>query len=224
MACGAGGQMPDPIVTQPVRAHSIADRLGVVIQELPSGCVTLLEIRDLIGRDGLMLLAAFLTLVFLVPISIPGVSTVFGAGILMIGLARLIGRDLWIPKGIGSRTVSSERLRTALHRGLRTFRKLERISRPHRLAWATSPRIAQCLNDGGIVLAAVLLMAPFGFVPFSNTLPAIATLLLVIGILQKDGLTVIAGHLAILLSMAYFAILVGGGGVAIKAAFDRFFG
>lgn len=224
LAAETGKRMPEPVVTEPIRPHSIAERLGTVIQNLPTGGVTLLEIRDLIGRDGLMMLAAFLTLVFLVPVSIPGVSTVFGAGILMIGFARLIGRDLWIPKRIGNRMVSAERLRGALNRGLSTFRKLERISRPHRASWATSSRFARFINDAGIVVGAILLMAPFGFVPFSNTLPAIAILLLVIGILQSDGLTVIAGHVSILLTMVYFAILIGGGGVAIKAAFDRFFG
>lgn len=216
--------MTETVLNETSRPHSIAERLGTVIQSLPSDGVTLLEIRDLIGRDGLMMLAAFLTIVFLVPVSIPGVSTVFGAGILMIGFARLIGRDLWIPKRIGSRTVSADRLRGALNRGLSTFRKLERISRPHRASWATSSRFARFINDAGIVVGAILLMAPFGFVPFSNTLPAIAILLLVIGILQSDGLTVIAGHVSILLTMVYFAILIGGGGVAIKAAFDRFFG
>jgi hypothetical protein len=210
--------------TEAAAHHSIAERLAAVIHNLPPHGVTLHEIRDLIGRDGLMMLAAFLTIVFLVPVSIPGVSTVFGAGILLIGFSRLIGRDLWLPRKIGSRTVSAEKLRGALHRGLNTFRKLERISRPRRLDWATSSRLARLVNDFGIVVGAILLMAPFGFVPFSNTLPAIAILLLAIGILQSDGVSVIAGHVSIVLTMVYFAILIGGGGVAIKAAFDRFFG
>ena len=206
------------------RNHSIAERLERVIHALPNHGVTLHEIRDLIGRDGLMMLAAFLTIVFLVPVSIPGVSTVFGAGILLIGFSRLIDRELWIPARIGQRTVSAERLRGALHRGLATFRKLERISRPHRLGWMIASRGARVVNDGGIVLGALLLMVPFGFIPFSNTLPAIAILLLAIGILQGDGLTVLAGHVANLLTIAYFALLIGGGGVAIKAAVERLLG
>lgn len=214
--------MRKPAPLEPHRPPSIAERLGSVVHDLPDHGVTLHEIRDLIGRDGLMMLAAFLTIVFLVPVSIPGVSTVFGAGILLIGFSRLTGRDLWLPSRIGSRTVSAARLRGALHRGLSTFRRLERVSRPHRLGWATSSRFACLVNDAGIVVGAILLMAPFGFVPFSNTLPAIAILLLTIGILQSDGVTVIAGHVAILLTMAYFAILIGGGGVAIKVAIERF--
>lgn len=210
--------------TETARHHSIAERLSVVIHSLPPHGVTLHEIRDLIGRDGLMMLAAFLTIVFLVPVSIPGVSTVFGAGIFLIGFSRLVGRDLWIPGKIGRRTVSAEKLRGALHRGLNTFRKLERVSKPHRLDWATSSKFARVVNDFGIVVGAILLMVPFGFIPFSNTLPAIAILLLAIGILQSDGVSVIAGHVSIVLTMVYFAILIGGGGVAIKAAFDRFFG
>ena len=62
--------MPEPVVTETIRPHSIAERLGSVIQSLPTDGVTLLEIRDLIGRDGLMMLAAFLTIVFPVPVSL----------------------------------------------------------------------------------------------------------------------------------------------------------
>ena len=56
--------------------------------------------------------------------------------------------------------------------------------------------------------SALLLMAPFCFVPFSNTLPAVAVLLLCIGLLQRDGLCVLLGHVMNLLTMAYFAALV----------------
>lgn len=203
--------------------HSPGDRLEATIAELPASGITLAEVRDRIGKDGLMLLTAFLTVVFLVPVSIPGVSTVFGAGILLIGLSRLFRRELWLPRRVERRVIATERLRSALQRGLVWFRRLERLSRPQRMAWATTPGMARVANDCGLVLGALLLMAPFGLVPFSNTLPAIALLLLAIGSLQRDGACVVAGHVAILLTMAYFAALLGGGGFAIVSVIERFF-
>jgi hypothetical protein len=202
---------------------SPGDRLEAAIDALPDSGVTLAEVRDLAGRDGLMLLTVFLTVVFLVPISIPGVSTVFGAAILLIALSRLFRRDLRLPQRIERRVVETDRLRTALQRGLAWFRRLERVSRPQRMRWATAGGAARIVNDCGLVLGALLLMAPFGLIPFSNTLPAIALLFLATGALQRDGACVVAGHAAIAATIAYFAMLIGGGGLMVKSVFERLF-
>ncbi len=205
----------------PADQHSPAEKLEAAIEALPDGTVTLAQVRDLVGSEGLMLLAAFLTIVFLVPVSVPGVSTVFGAGILLIGVSRLFRLALWLPKRLERRQVATERLRATLRRGLVWFRRLERISRPHRLSWAASDGAVRVVNDCGIILGAGLLMAPFGLIPFSNTFPAIAILLRAIGSLQRDGLFMVLGHLANLLSIAYFALLIGGGGYALISFIQR---
>lgn len=201
---------------------SPSERLAAAIEQLPPHDVTLADVRDLVGRDGLMLLTALLTLVFMVPVSIPGVSTVFGAAILLIGLSRVRGRSLWLPRRVAGRRVAAGRLRAALQRGLKTFRRLERLSRPGRMRWATSGN-AELVNDAALIVAALLLVAPFGFIPFSNTLPAVALLFLAIGSLQRDGVCVVLGHCAILATAAYFLLLVGGGGMAFVAALEYVF-
>jgi hypothetical protein len=206
---------------KPADQRSPADKLEAAIDALPAGTVTLAQVRDLVGSEGLMLLAAFLSIVFLVPVSVPGVSTVFGAGILLIGVSRLFRLELWLPKRIERRLVATERLRSTLRRGLVWFRRMERISRPHRIAWAASDGAVRVVNDCAIILGAVLLMAPFGLIPFSNTLPAIALLLLAIGSLQRDGLFMLLGHVSNLLTIAYFALLIGGGGYALFSFIQR---
>ena len=198
----------------------IAERIGEAIENLPAGGVTLATIRDLIGNDGLMVLTALLTIVFLVPVSIPGVSTVFGGAILLISITRLLGRNLWLPKKLEQREVSADKLRGAFVKGLIWFKRLEKISRPHRLAWLTARGFIGFLNNGGLILGALLLMAPFGLIPFSNTLPAIAILFFAIGFLQRDGVCILLGHLANIASIVYFAILIGGGAVAIRKAWQ----
>ena len=205
----------------PADQRSPADKLEAAIDALPPGSVSLAQVRDLVGSDGLMLLAAFLTIVFLVPVSVPGVSTVFGAGILLIGISRLFRIELWLPKRIERRVVATEKLRSALRHGLVWFRRLERVSRPQRIAWAASDGAVRVINDCAIILGAVLLMAPFGLVPFSNTFPAIALLFLAIGSLQRDGLFILLGHVSNLLTIVYFALLIGGGGYLLMSFLQR---
>lgn len=214
--------MPTTTTTE-LPEHSLTEKIGTAIASLPEGTVTLAKIRDLIGNEGLMLLTAFLTIIFLVPVSIPGVSTVFGGAILLISITRLLGRTLWLPDKLERREVSSEKLRGAFERGLRWFKKLEKISRPRRMAWLTRGRFMHFLNNAALMLGAVLLMAPFGLIPFSNTLPAVAILFLAIGFLQRDGVCILLGHLSNIATMIYFAILIGGGAVAIKKAWEALF-
>jgi hypothetical protein len=167
-----------------------------------------------------MLFTAFLTLIFMVPVSIPGVSTVFGAAILLIGLSRLFGRNLWLPNAIEKRVISTEALRAALNRSLIWIDRLERVSRPHRLNWLASEGLIGAVNNGALILGAILLMAPFGLIPLSNTFPALALLFLAIGLLQHDGVCILLGHLANLITIIYFTILITTGGVAIRETFQ----
>jgi Uncharacterized ABC-type transport system, permease components len=195
--------------------ESLGEKLQTVIDKMPPTEVTLIEILDIVGEDSLMFLTIFLSLVFLVPVSIPGVSTVFGAAILLIGVARLFSRKLWLPRRIARRTIASEKLGGALHKALAWFHRLEKISRPHRLARLSTGRNISLLNKLSYILAALLLMVPFGFVPFSNTLPAMALIFLAVGEIQKDGGSLLLGHLSNLATIIYFFALTAGGGMTL---------
>ncbi len=216
--CDGGAPVPS------TEERSITEKLETVLGNLPPDRVTLEEIRDLIGQDGLLLLSAFLTLVFLVPVSIPGVSTVFGAAILLIGISRLMGRNLWLPGRIARKTLPAENIRNAIRRGAKWLRSLEKVSRPHRMSGFVTAPMADMVNSCAMIAGAVLLMAPFGLVPFSNTLPALALLFLAIGLLQKDGLHILCGHLLNVATVIYFSVLIVGGGVAIREVFRRLAG
>lgn len=203
------------------RDASLGEQLAAIIEQLPEDSITLGALLDVFGEDGLLLLTALLTLVFLIPVSIPGVSTVFGGAILLIGISRLLGRPPWIPGRLRDKSLPAAKLRPALSGGMAWVRRLERVSRPHRLRALVDGRAAGLFNNLAFILAAVLLMAPFGFVPFSNTLPGVALLLYAIGFIQRDGVAVLLGHLANVATIVYFGILITGGGLAVRELMQR---
>lgn len=203
---------------------ALGEQLARIIDELPADTLTLGELLEVFGDEGLLLLTMLLTLVFLIPVSIPGVSTVFGAAILLVGISRLFGRALWLPRRLRDKALPADKLRPALGRGMVWVRRLERVSRPHRLRAFVEGRVPDLVNNLAFILAALLLMAPFGFVPFSNTLPALALLFFAAGLIQRDGGAVLLGHLANLGTIAYFGILIGGGGVAVHELWQRMTG
>lgn len=208
----------------PVEERSLVETMQGFIDSMPAEGVTFAQIRDLIGRQGMMLLTAFLTIVFLVPVSIPGVSTIFGAAILALSVSRLMKRPMWLPAKLERRVVSSEKLGAAMNRGMKWIRRLEKISKPHRMPSLASGALMAVLNNSGLILGAILLMAPFGLIPFSNTLPALAILFFAIGVLQRDGVCILLGHLMNVATIIYFAVLIGGGAVAIQKLWQQIVG
>lgn len=200
----------------PAADAALSNQLETLIEELPEHELSVKDLIDRCGQEGLLLLSALLTLIFLIPVSLPGVSTVFGAVILLVGISRLRNGPLWLPARVKKKTVTVEKLRPALERGLKWVRRLEKVSRSQRLPALADNRVAAMVNNLAFVIAALMLMAPFGFVPLSNTLPGIALLFFAVGLAQRDGIAIVLGHLSNIATATYFGVLIGGGGIAIK--------
>lgn len=187
-----------------------AKPLGVALQELVEGIrgdsITLRQLMDEIGEQGLLLVCALACLPFLIPVSIPGVSTVFGAAIILISVAIFLNRMPWLPKRILDRALDSNKLIPALKKGVGVVSRIDRYIRP-RMLGVTGSSAVNRLNALAITAGGVLLMFPLGLIPFSNTLPAIAILLTTIGMIQRDGLMVLGGYLFLFLTTVYFGML-----------------
>jgi len=173
---------------------------------LPGPSVTLRQILAAIGDHGPLILCAVLSVPFLLPVSIPGVSTVFGMAILLLAIGVTLNRIPWLPRQIMDRQINAQKLNGVLERGIAIVARVEAVIQP-RLGFLTGSTVAGRINGLAIVAGAVLLMLPLGLVPFSNTLPALAIILLCIGMSQRDGMLVVGGYAMLLATAAYFSIL-----------------
>lgn len=201
--------------------RSLAQQIEDITHELPER-ITINTLLQSLGDEGLMLLVILLSAVFLIPVSIPGVSTVFGGAMLLIGLSRVRDRPLWVPKRLAGKEVAAEKLKPNLMRALKWVHRMERLSRPMRLAVMVRSKRMMRLNNLAMVFATLLLMVPAGPIPFSNTLPALALMAFAVGFIQRDGAAVLAGHVFVLVTVVYFAVLLGSVGVAADSVFTRF--
>ncbi|MGB3811715.1 MAG: exopolysaccharide biosynthesis protein [Shinella sp.] len=181
-----------------------SELLEDIIHSIKGEHITLRDLLSMMGESGLLLLCAFLSLPFLFPVSIPGVSTVFGAGIVLISAAITLNRLPWLPGKVADRRLESSKLRPVLERGVTFLRKFDRFFKP-RMMSLTSGAVMNRVNGLVLMGAGLLLMAPLGLIPFSNTLPGVAILLLAAGISQRDGLVVLAGYVMVVLTIVYFA-------------------
>lgn len=196
----------------------LGQRLEDIIAQISGDTITLQELMEHCGRDGMLLICALSTLPFLIPVSVPGVSTVFGAAIVLIGCAVLLNRLPWLPQRIQKKPLDTARLVPALKKGARVVTRLDKWikSRALYLTSATMLRV----DAAAIVLGGLLLMAPFGLIPFSNTAPAVGILFMTLGMLQRDGVFVLLGYLGLVVSIVYFGVLIylaWSGGMAVFA-------
>lgn len=208
--------MERPDMSDMVPEKTLREKLVELVGNLPPDQVTLAVVLERIGQEGWLLFCMFLTLPFMVPVSIPGVSTVFGAVILLIGISLTLNRNPWLPARLMHRRFPSAKLKSAMEKGTVWLKRLERISHP-RLPLLAQGFMVERLNGAAIVLGAVLLMMPFGLVPFSNTLPGLAILFLAMGAIQKDGGCILLGHLTNLATLVYFGYLIYIGSEATMA-------
>ena len=186
--------------------ESLHHALTRAIDSIEGATITLRRLLELVGEHGLLFLCALLTIPFLIPVSIPGVSTVFGAGIILIAVGITANRLPWLPRRLMERELDAEKLSGILRRGVAVVARVEAYIRP-RMRGITGSGVAARVNGMAIIFAGGLLMAPLGLIPFSNTLPAFAILLLAIGMSQRDGVVVLAGYAMIVATLVYFGAL-----------------
>ena len=155
--------------------RSLSDTLNGMIASIRGETITLRELMTEIGEQGFLLLCALLTLPFLLPVSIPGVSTVFGAAIILISVSVTLNRLPWVPQRILDRKIETEKLVPTLQKGASLVSKLDRYVRP-RLGFLTQGAVMNRFNGLMIMAGGILLMFPLGLIPLSNTLPGIAIL------------------------------------------------
>jgi hypothetical protein len=167
--------------------------------------VTLRELIALLGEQGLLVFCGVLAAPFLLPLTIPGMSTVLGLPMLLIGFAVMLSRVPWLPERLLNRSLPAATVRSVLEKVRGWAERFEHLVRPRWLA-LTGGRAMNAVNGALVILAVLLLMAPLPLIPFVNSLPALAVILLCFGMAERDGGVIVFGYVVTLVSAVY----VGG--------------
>jgi hypothetical protein len=199
---------------------SLSTTFETAADSLPRPTVTVGDLLGLIGEQGLLLFCVFLGVPFLLPVAIPGTSTLFGVLLILVGAGVTANRVPWLPERLLQRSLNSEHVAQVLRRSAGISRRFEHLIRP-RLLQLTHGATLNRFNGLVLIFAALLLMAPLPLIPLTNTLPAIGIILLAAGMAERDGVCVIAGYVATAVSAVYiglllFAVFWAGSGLALQ--------
>jgi hypothetical protein len=187
--------------------HTLQSRLSTDLEALHSRMkdqsLTLGELKQALKGRGSAMLLVLLALPFCF-VAIPGLSMPFGVAICCIGARMVIGGEPWLPRFVMHRRLSTARSNQLLTAAIKVARMLESFVRP-RLAFLHAGPTMLRLIGLGVVIASLGLMLPLP-IPFSNSIPAWAVVLLAIGMMEKDGLCVLLGHLTVVATWVFIGL------------------
>jgi hypothetical protein len=165
------------------------------------------------GR-GYYLLFILMSLPFVAWISVPGLSTILGSMIALLGLRLALELTPRLPTFLGDRPLSPRVRAAILGAGLKFCRGFERVVRPRQTSWMQWRLVRSC-HALLIVLLALLLALPLPSPPFfgSNALPSYGIILLAAAMMEEDGVFIWIGYGMSAVSIGYF---VWFGGFILK--------
>ena len=92
--------------------------------------VTLRELLSLVGEQGLLVFCAILAMPFMLPVTLPFMSTALGLPMLLIACAVVVNRVPWLPDRLLDRALPSATVQHVLERAARAAGRFESLVRP----------------------------------------------------------------------------------------------
>jgi tellurite resistance protein TerC len=165
--------------------------------------LTLADLKQSLAERGSAMLLVLLALPFCV-IAVPGLSTPFGIAICILGACLVSGREPWLPHFIMRRRLSTKWSSQLLTGAAKVAREIEKFVRPRLAFLHTGPGMRRLIGLA-IMIAGLALMLPLP-IPFSNAIPSWAILFLAIGMMEKDGLCVLLGHMMTIATWVFIGL------------------
>jgi hypothetical protein len=190
-------------------AHSNTDaRISEILSDLANRfdtpSVTIEALSTALATRAYGMLMLVLALPNLIPIPTPGRSTIVGAPLMLVTLQMAFGREsLWLPPFIGKRSLKTAHVQHLCKRVVPVMKKLELLSSP-RLQFLIGPIAVRAIALLCTLLSLMIMMP----IPFGNAIPALSISCFALGILQRDGLFIIAGLMVTLLGIAAISAFI----------------
>jgi len=190
-----------------VASRPLSLEIAALEEKISRSSMPLRGVLEALQGRAYELLMVLLVLPFAVPVSVPGMSTPFGLVIACIAAQLAVARLPWLPRRLLDAKIPAGFMGKVLAATRGVVRVLEKMLRA-RIPQLTRSRGAVGFHLVAVVVAALLLALPLP-IPFTNMIPAWAILLIALGLMERDGLFIAAGHGALVLSVAYFSLLGG---------------
>lgn len=187
----------------PREVAAVAGTTGDAAATLEAERVTVARLLQVHGPAAQGSLLLLLVVPCLLPI--PGTGTVLGLGVLHLAWAMWRGRGADVlPRRVAELEMSGTWARRVLHTLARVYALAARLARA-RQHWALAAPADRVVALAMMVMAIVLVLP----IPFGNLMPALALLFLALGLAFRDGVSVLVGLAASVLTLVITAGVLG---------------
>lgn len=187
--------------------HNTLEEELLILQERgQEGPISIEKIVDLLSAKGEFLIILLLSLPFCQPIQIPGLSIPFGIVIIFIGIRGAFRKKIWLPKRLLKKELSPKTTMKITRLTIKTLGVIKRWVHP-RMVYLCRHRYAYVVNGVVVAFLAFCMVLPIPL-PLVNMPAAISIFLISIGVLEDDGLFLLIGYTASLITTLLFVILI----------------
>ena len=180
--------------------------------------VSLATIRDAMGDRGFAALLVFFAVINMIP-SPPGTTLVLGLPLVIVGAQMAYGsRRVWLPQFVMRRSITADQFRALMRRVVPRLEQLERLIRPR--YWPFWRRRGDRVIGFLALLMGVIVTLP---IPLGNWLPAFATALYGLALVERDGILFGLASLVGLAALVVIASVLGTAGFALETAYGWMF-
>lgn len=199
---------PVPLDALPHKT-TLSDMLRALADDERRERIAVADLLDALGDRALAALLFVFAFPNVLPVP-PGTSAILGAPLLFLAAQMAFNMKAWLPAVIARRSMARSDFLTMVERVSPWLERAEKLMKPR-----LTPLTVGAMESVVGAVCLLLSLAVFLPIPLGNMLPALAICLLAMGILERDGLWVLAG---LGTALAAGALVSGVVWAAVKAA------
>lgn len=193
----------------------------IKLAEKPEGGKT--KVSDIMAEfheNGILLALVFFALPVAIPLPYPpGFTTIMGIPLMILSIQMLIGsKQVKLPARVNSYEIQNSTLKMISNKIVPLLKTLEKYMKP-RFGFAKSVYCEQFVGFFCLI-AAVAVAIPL---PLTNAVPAMGIVIMTLGLLNRDGVVIIAGFFIMMAGLIVALGAIIGSWVAIKYIFNTIF-
>lgn len=185
-------QTPHPAASDPALRGGktkvrLSDMLAAIAADERRDRISVGDLLDSMDARAMGALLLIFALPNVLP-SLPGTSGILGLPLIYLTSQMMLGRVPWLPKFIAGRSLARRDFSALVDRMDPWLVRSERFLKP-RLSLLVHEKAERLIGLVALFLSVILILP----IPFGNMLPALAICLFALGLMEHDGVWVIAG-------------------------------
>ncbi|WP_341747413.1 exopolysaccharide biosynthesis protein [Candidatus Tisiphia endosymbiont of Dascillus cervinus] len=171
-------------------------------------------------ENGLLLTILFFAIPVAIPLPyLPGFTTIVGIPLMILSMQMLLGfRQVSLPSKINNYQISNDILINISDKIVPKIKFVEKYIRP-RFSFAASIYCEQFIGLISLICS-IAISIPL---PLTNAVPALGITIMALGLLNRDGLTIVLGFITSIVGLIIAFIAISASWISIKYLFNLFF-